>query len=72
MGLEERTIVSGIAEHYKPEDIIGKQIIVVANLEPRAIKGIDSKGMILMIHDEEKGLIMIQPEKEAADGSQIS
>jgi methionyl-tRNA synthetase len=72
IGLEERTIVSGIAEHYKPEDIIGKQIIVVANLEPRAIKGIDSKGMILMIHDEEKGLIMIQPEKEAADGSQIS
>ncbi len=71
IGLEERTIVSGIAEHYKPEDIIGKQIIVVANLEPRAIKGIDSKGMILMIHDEEKGLIMIQPEKEAADGSQI-
>ena len=72
LGIEERTIVSGIAEHYKPEDIIGKQIIMVANLEPRAIKGIESKGMILMIHDESKGLVMIRPEAEVEPGSQIS
>ena len=72
VGVEERTIVSGIAEHYKPEDIIGKQIIMVANLEPRAIKGIESRGMILMIHDEGKGLVMIRPETEVEPGSQIS
>ena len=72
VGVEERTIVSGIAEHYKPEDIIGKQIVMVANLEPRAIKGIESRGMILMIHDERKGLVMIRPETDVEPGSQIS
>jgi methionyl-tRNA synthetase len=73
IGLEERVIVSGIAEHYKPQDIIGKQICVVANLEPRAIKGIESKGMILMIHDEAKGgLVMIQPESEVEPGSAVN
>ena len=72
IGLEERTIVSGIAEYYKPEDIIGRQIIMVANLEPRKIKGIESRGMILMIHDENNGLVMITPENEVQPGSQIS
>ena len=51
-GIDIRTIVSGIAEYYEPEAIIGKQISIVANLEPRKIKGIESKGMILMAEDK--------------------
>ncbi|HLP22011.1 MAG TPA: methionine--tRNA ligase, partial [Chitinophagales bacterium] len=52
MGYETRTVVSGIAEHFKPEDIIGTQVSVVANLAPRKLRGIESKGMILMAEDE--------------------
>jgi len=53
MGFEKRTIVSGIALHFKPEDIIGKQVVVVANLAPRKMRGIESQGMILMAEDRE-------------------
>jgi methionyl-tRNA synthetase len=70
-GLDVRTIVSGIAEHYKPEDIIGKQISIVANLEPRKIKGIESKGMILMAEDKDGKLVMVQPETKVNNGSTI-
>ncbi|MEY2586740.1 MAG: methionine--tRNA ligase, partial [Bacteroidota bacterium] len=51
LGFEKRTILSGIAMHFSPEDIIGKQVIVVANLAPRKMRGIDSNGMILMAED---------------------
>jgi methionyl-tRNA synthetase len=70
-GLDIRTIVSGIAEHYKPEDIIGRQISIVANLEPRKIKGIESKGMILMAEDKDGKLVMVQPESKVSNGSTI-
>lgn len=70
-GLDVRTIVSGIAEHYKPENIIGKQISIVANLEPRKIKGIESKGMILMAEDKDGKLVMVQPESKVSNGSTI-
>ena len=60
-GLDIRTIVSGIAEYYEPENIIGKQISIVANLEPRKIKGIESKGMILMAEDKDGKLVMVSP-----------
>ena len=60
-GLDIRTIVSGIAEYYDPENIIGKQISIVANLEPRKIKGIESKGMILMAEDKDGKLVMVSP-----------
>ncbi|HLN55690.1 MAG TPA: methionine--tRNA ligase [Bacteroidales bacterium] len=70
-GLDTRTIVSGIAEYYNPEDIIGKQISIVANLEPRKIKGIESKGMILMAEDRDGRLVMVSPESKVGNGSTI-
>jgi methionyl-tRNA synthetase len=70
-GLDIRTIVSGIAEYYEPEAIIGKQISIVANLEPRKIKGIESKGMILMAEDKEGKLVMVSPVENVSNGSTI-
>lgn len=70
-GLDVRTIVSGIAEHYDPEKIIGKQISIVANLEPRKIKGIESKGMILMAEDKNGKLVMVSPTDKVSNGSTI-
>ncbi|MEI8226105.1 MAG: methionine--tRNA ligase [Bacteroidota bacterium] len=70
-GLDIRTIVSGIAEYYEPEAIIGKQISIVANLEPRKIKGIESKGMILMAEDKDGKLVMVTPTDKVSNGSMI-
>jgi methionyl-tRNA synthetase len=70
-GLDVRTIVSGIAEHYRPDDIIGKQISIIANLEPRKIKGIESKGMILMAEDKDGRLVMVAPGEKVSNGSMI-
>jgi methionyl-tRNA synthetase len=70
-GLDIRTIVSGIAEYYEPESIIGKQISIVANLEPRRIKGIESKGMILMAEDTDGKLVMVTPADNVSNGSAI-
>ncbi|HBC77740.1 MAG TPA: methionine--tRNA ligase [Bacteroidales bacterium] len=70
-GLDIRTIVSGIAEYYEPETIIGRQISIVANLEPRKIKGIESKGMILMAEDKEGRLVMVTPAEKVSNGSPI-
>jgi methionyl-tRNA synthetase len=70
-GIDTRTIVSGIAEHYEPEMIIGKQISIIANLEPRKIKGIESQGMILMAEDKDGKLVMISPSERVSNGSTI-
>jgi methionyl-tRNA synthetase len=70
-GLDVRTIVSGIAEHYDPDTIIGRQISIVANLEPRKIKGIESKGMILMAEDKNGKLVMVAPSENVSNGSMI-
>jgi methionyl-tRNA synthetase len=70
-GLDIRTIVSGIAEYYEPEAIIGKQISIVANLEPRKIKGIESRGMILMAEDKDGKLVMVAPSENVNNGSMI-
>lgn len=70
-GIDVRTIVSGIAEYYRPEDIVGRQISIVANLEPRKIKGIESKGMILMAEDKDGRLIMVSPIEKVSNGSMI-
>jgi methionyl-tRNA synthetase len=70
-GLDVRTIVSGIAEYYEPQDIIGRQISIVANLEPRKIKGIESKGMILMAEDKDGRLVMVKPVSNVNNGSTI-
>jgi methionyl-tRNA synthetase len=70
-GIDVRTIVSGIAEYYDPKAIIGKQISIVANLEPRKIKGIESKGMILMAEDKDGKLVMVIPSDIVSNGSMI-
>ena len=71
-GIDQRTVVSGIAEYYKPEDVIGKQVSVLVNLSPRKIKGIESQGMILMAVDANNELSFIQPDKSFKNGSVIS
>lgn len=71
LGSEERTVVSGIAMHFKPEDIIGKQVVVVANLAPRKMRGIESNGMILMAEDAGK-LKFVNPDEATANGSGVS
>lgn len=71
LGFEKRTIVSGIAEHYKPEEIIGKQVSVVVNLAPRKIRGVVSQGMILMAEDDNGKLAFISPIEEMPAGSVI-
>lgn len=71
-GLDKRTVVSGIAEFFEPEKIIGKQVLILANLEPRKIKGIESQGMILMAEDEEGKLHFVAPSRDINPGAQIS
>ncbi|MBL1232020.1 MAG: methionine--tRNA ligase [Flavobacteriales bacterium] len=70
-GIDVRTIVSGIAEHYAPEEIIGKQVSVLINLAPRKIRGIVSQGMILMAEDNEGNLAFVSPEKTLDNGGEI-
>ncbi|MFM6952723.1 MAG: methionine--tRNA ligase [Bacteroidota bacterium] len=70
-GIDQRTIVSGIAEHYAPEDIIGKTVLVLLNLEPRKIRGIESQGMILMAENEEGKLSFLASEKEFGAGPTV-
>ncbi len=64
LGFEQRTIVSGIAEHFKPEEIIGKQVTIVANLAPRKLRGIESKGMILMSENSKGKLQFVNPDSD--------
>ena len=71
-GVDQRTIVSGIAEYYTPEEILGKQICILANLAPRKIKGIESKGMILMAKEENGKMRIVTPEEKLANGSCIN
>ncbi len=70
-GLEGRTIVSGIAAHFKPEELVGKQVCFVANLAPRTIKGIASEGMILSAEDNEGKLSLLTVSPEAKPGSEV-
>ena len=71
-GLDKRTIVSGIAEYYTPEEMVGKQICILANLAPRKIKGIESCGMILMAKEEGGKMRIVTPEERLSDGSCIN
>ncbi len=71
-GIDTRTIVSGIAEYYSPEEIIGKQVSVLVNLAPKALKGIESQGMILMAENLDGRLSFISPEKPIRNGGTIS
>jgi methionyl-tRNA synthetase len=70
-GIDKRTIVSGIAEHYSPEQVVGKTVQVLLNLAPRKIRGIESQGMILMAEDAEGNLSFMVPEKEFGVGGGV-
>ena len=72
LGNEKRTIVSGIAQHYSPEEMVGKQVIVVTNLAPRKMKGIESQGMILTAEDSDGRLQLLKPENSVSPGSNVS
>ncbi|GAB3580731.1 methionine--tRNA ligase [Hymenobacter daeguensis] len=72
LGLEERTIVSGIAEYFIPEALIGQQVQVLLNLAPREIKGIKSQGMLLMAENADGSLALMQPSKPVRNGSSIA
>ncbi|MBS1741859.1 MAG: methionine--tRNA ligase [Bacteroidetes bacterium] len=72
LGFETRTIVSGIALHFEPTTIIGKQVIVVANLAPRKMRGIESNGMILMAENAAGKLIFVNPDEATENGSGVS
>ena len=72
VGLDIRTIVSGIAESFAPEDIIGQQVTVLTNLAPRKIRGVESQGMILMTDTLDGKLAFVEPERKVNNGQQIS
>jgi methionyl-tRNA synthetase len=70
-GIDVRTIVSGIAEHFTAEELPGKNISVIVNLAPRTIRGIESKGMVLLAEDENGKLVFVTPEKKISNGSPV-
>ena len=71
-GVDQRTILSGIALHYSPEELVGKQVTIIANLAPRKMMGIQSQGMILMAEDSDGKLRLIQPSEIVNPGSTVS
>ncbi|AFK02908.1 Methionyl-tRNA synthetase [Emticicia oligotrophica DSM 17448] len=71
-GFEKRIILSGIAKHYSPEEMIGKQVTFIANLAPRKMMGIESNGMILMAEDRDGSLALLQPNKKVWNGGTVS
>ncbi|MEZ4907709.1 MAG: methionine--tRNA ligase [Saprospiraceae bacterium] len=72
LGYEVRTVVSGIAQHFEPNDVISKKVVVVANLKPRKLMGIESKGMVLMASSADGSLVFVSPENNTENGSEVS
>ena len=75
LGGEQRQIIAGLRGHYEPAELIGKQIVVVANLAPRKMRGLESAGMLLAAHSQDESadtLLIITPEKPAKPGSEVS
>jgi len=72
VGAETRTVVSGIALHFSPEEVVGKQVLLLANLAPRKMRGIESQGMILMAEDADGNLVFMSPSNAVASGSGVS
>jgi methionyl-tRNA synthetase len=70
-GMAKRTIVSGIAKYYKPEDLVGKQVCFIANFAPRKLKGVESQGMILSAQNPDGSLVVISPSAQVTPGSQV-
>jgi methionyl-tRNA synthetase len=70
-GIDVRTIVSGIAEHFSPEEVIGKRVTVLVNLAPRALRGVESQGMILMTNNAEGNLVFVNPDADGVDNGAL-
>ena len=70
-GIDVRTIVSGIAEHFSPEEVVGKRVTVLVNLAPRALRGIESEGMILMTNNAEGKLVFVNPDAGGVDNGAL-
>ncbi|MCK3683582.1 methionine--tRNA ligase [Maribellus sp. YY47] len=70
-GIDKRTVVSGIAEYYQPEELIGKQVSILVNLAPKSLKGIESQGMILCAENADGTLSIVSPDKKVKNGSEI-
>ena len=72
LGSETRTILSGIAQHFAPESLVNRQVMVVANLAPRKMRGIESQGMILTAEDRDGKLYLVGPENAVYNGANVS
>jgi len=70
-GIDTREIISGIAEYYQPEELIGKQVLMLVNLAPKNIKGVESHGMVLMAENADGTLSIMQPQKPVKEGSTV-
>jgi len=71
LGSEERQIVAGIRAHYKPEELTGRQVVVVANLETAKLRGMESQGMVLAASDGDR-IVILTPEKTVSTGAKVS
>ena len=71
LGTEERQIVAGIKAHYTPEELVGKQVVVVANLETAKLRGLESQGMVLAASDGDR-IVILMPEKTVSPGAKVS
>ena len=71
-GVDKRTVLSGIAQHYTPEEMIGKQVTLIANLAPRKMMGIESQGMVLMAENADGKLTLLKPSEAVYSGAVIS
>ena len=71
VGHEERTVVSGIAQWYQPADLVGRRVVLVANLKPAKLRGIVSQGMILAADDGEGNLVLVEPSGDIAVGAEV-
>ena len=68
---EKRQIIAGIKKSYKPEELIGRQVVIVSNLKPRKLAGLESQGMIVATHDDQDNIVLIGPEKEVSSGNKL-
>ena len=71
IGDEEKQLVAGLAKHYNPEDLVGREIVVVVNLEPKKLMGVESQGMLLAA-SKDNDIVLLQPDREIEPGSKIS
>lgn len=72
IGTEKRQVIAGIKKSYQPESLIGGQVVIVANLAPKSLAGLESHGMLLAAHDADGLPIVLRPDRQVPDGSEVS